>query len=105
MLPTSSPRAARASNPEKFITASFAAMLEGLDLTAIRFPVLAINGEYDRPRAKTHRRWRELASFTNVVLPGKGHLSASMAGWIPQQYVDSRVHFIRSHEPGGARVA
>jgi pimeloyl-ACP methyl ester carboxylesterase len=76
-----------------------AAMLEGIDLTAIRFPVLAINGEFDRPRAKTHRMWRELPNFTNVVLPGKGHLSAVMAGLIPQQYIDSMVHFIRSNEP------
>jgi pimeloyl-ACP methyl ester carboxylesterase len=75
------------------------ALLESIDLTSIRFPVLAVNGEYDRPRAKTHRMWRELTSFTNVVLPGKGHLSAVMAGLIPQQYIDSMTHFIRSHNP------
>src|SRR5499427_6388458 len=45
-----------------------------LDLTKITFPVLAINGEFDRPNAKTHRLWRELRNFTNVVLPGKSHL-------------------------------
>jgi pimeloyl-ACP methyl ester carboxylesterase len=76
-----------------------AAMLEGIDLTAIKFPVLAINGEFDRPRAKTHRMWRELENFTNVVLPGKGHLSAVMAGLIPQQYIDAFAHFIRSNNP------
>jgi pimeloyl-ACP methyl ester carboxylesterase len=76
-----------------------AAMLQGIDLTSIKFPVLAINGEFDRPRAKTHRMWRELENFTNVVLPGKGHLSAVMAGLIPQQYIDSFAHFIRSNNP------
>jgi imidazoleglycerol phosphate synthase glutamine amidotransferase subunit HisH len=61
--------------------------------------VLAVNGEYDRPYAKTHRLWRELTNFTNVVLPGKGHLSAVMRGFIPQQYVDAMVDFITANNP------
>jgi pimeloyl-ACP methyl ester carboxylesterase len=68
-------------------------MADKLDLTDIRFPVLAVNGEFDGWRAKTHRMWRELTDFTNVVLPGKGHLSAVMAGFIPQAYIDAMVGF------------
>ena len=57
-------------------------------------------GELDRPYAKTHRLWRELANFTNVILPGKGHLSAVMKGFIPQQYIDVMVAFITANDPG-----
>lgn len=70
-----------------------------IDLPAIDFPVLAINGEYDRPYAKTHRLWRQLRNFTNVVLPDKGHLSAVMKGFIPQEYIDAMVRFITSNNP------
>jgi len=70
-----------------------------IDLPAIDFPVLAINGEYDRPYAKTHRLWRQLRNFTNVVLPDKGHLSAVMKGFIPQEYIDAMVRFIISNNP------
>jgi pimeloyl-ACP methyl ester carboxylesterase len=70
-----------------------------IDLTRIKIPVLAINGQFDRPNAKTHRMRRELANFTAVVLPGKSHLTAIMAGYIPQLYVDSLVQFIDSNDP------
>jgi len=76
-----------------------AEQLAALDLSAIDFPVLAVNGEYDRPYAKTHRMWRELGNFTNVVLPGHGHLSAVMPGFIPQQYIDALADFIENHNP------
>jgi pimeloyl-ACP methyl ester carboxylesterase len=75
------------------------AMLESLDLSKIKFPVMAINGEYDRPIAKTHRLWRELDNFTNLVLPGKGHLSAVMEGLIPPQYIDGYRDFIVANNP------
>jgi hypothetical protein len=42
---------------------------------------------------------RELADFRAVVLPGKSHLTAIMAGYIPQLYVDSLVQFINDHDP------
>jgi|RhiMethySRZTD1v2_1073278.scaffolds.fasta_scaffold3242348_1 hypothetical protein len=42
-------------------------------------PMLAINGEYDRPNARTHRMWRELNNFTNVVVDGKCALSRRVA--------------------------
>jgi len=60
-----------------------------IDLTKVIVPVLAINGELDRPHYKTARMSRELMNFTNVVLPGKSHLTAIVAGTIPQLYIDS----------------
>jgi len=75
------------------------ALANSIDFASITFPVLAVNGEYDRPYAKTHRLWRELTNFTNVVLPGKGHLSAVMRGFIPQQYIDAMVAFITANNP------
>lgn len=69
-----------------------------IDLTKIRIPVLAINGQFDLPKAKTHRMKRELANFTAVVLPGKSHLTAIMAGYIPPLYIDSLVKFIDDND-------
>ena len=69
-----------------------------IDLTKVRVPVLAINGELDRPHFKTTRMARELFNFTNVVLPGKSHLTAIVAGSMPKEYVDSLVGFINSHD-------
>jgi pimeloyl-ACP methyl ester carboxylesterase len=70
-----------------------------LDLTRIKFPVIAINGEFDRPIAKTHRMQRELENFKSVILPGKSHLTAIMAGYMPKEYLDSVVAFINAHDP------
>ncbi len=70
-----------------------------LDLTRITFPVMAVNGEYDRPLAKTVRMHRELRNFTNVVLPGKSHLTAIMAGYMPQEYLETVVKFINANDP------
>ncbi len=70
-----------------------------LDLTRIAFPVMAINGELDRPLAKTVRMHRELRNFTNVVLPGKSHLTAIAAPYIPKEYLDSVVRFIIANDP------
>jgi pimeloyl-ACP methyl ester carboxylesterase len=75
------------------------AMMDALDLTKVKFPVMAINGEFDRPISKTHRMWRELDNFTNLVLPGKGHLSAVMEGLIPKEYVDGYRDFIVANNP------
>ena len=69
-----------------------------IDLTKISIPVLAINGEYDRPLSKTHRMRRELSNFTDVVLPGKSHLTAIVGGYMPVQYVTSLVGFINSND-------
>jgi pimeloyl-ACP methyl ester carboxylesterase len=70
-----------------------------IDLKSIRFPVIAINGDYDRPFAKTHRMWRELDNFTSVVLVDHGHLSAVMAGITPPEYAGSLDKFITMNNP------
>jgi len=70
-----------------------------LDLTKLNIPMLAINGEFDRPNAKTTRMAREVKNFTNVVLPGKSHLTAIMAGYMPKEYLDSLVKFINANDP------
>jgi pimeloyl-ACP methyl ester carboxylesterase len=77
----------------------YQAQMNAITLDKIKFPVICINGEYDRPYSKSHRLWRELDNFTNIVLPGKGHLSAVMAGLIPQQYIDAFSRFIISNNP------
>ncbi|HEY3949126.1 alpha/beta hydrolase [Phenylobacterium sp.] len=77
----------------------FQAQLLGVDLKAIDFPVMAINGEYDRPNARTHRLAREVADFTNLVLAGKGHLTAMMAGFIPSEYVEGYAAFVVANNP------
>jgi pimeloyl-ACP methyl ester carboxylesterase len=81
------------------VRAGFAARRASIDLTAVTIPVLAINGEFDRPIAKTHRMKRELKNFKNVVLPGKSHLTAIMAGYIPNEYINSLVTFINANDP------
>jgi pimeloyl-ACP methyl ester carboxylesterase len=70
-----------------------------LDLTKLNIPMLAINGEYDRPNAKTHRLQREVKNFKNVILPGKSHLTAIMAGYIPKEYGESLVAFVNANDP------
>jgi pimeloyl-ACP methyl ester carboxylesterase len=70
-----------------------------IDLTKLNIPMLAINGEYDRPNAKTHRLQREVKNFKSVVLPGKSHLTAIMAGYMPKEYPESLVAFINANDP------
>jgi len=70
-----------------------------LDLNKLNIPMLAINGEFDRPNAKTTRMTREVKNFTNVVLPGKSHLTAIMAGYMPKEYLESLVKFINANDP------
>jgi pimeloyl-ACP methyl ester carboxylesterase len=69
-----------------------------IDLTKIKFPVLAINGEFDKPNAKTHRMQRELTNFKGVVLPGKSHLTAIMPGYIPKEYIETLSAFIDAND-------
>ena len=70
-----------------------------LDLTKLNIPMLAINGEFDRPNAKTTRMQREVKNFTNVVLPGKSHLTAIASGYMPKEYTESLVKFINANDP------
>jgi pimeloyl-ACP methyl ester carboxylesterase len=69
-----------------------------IDLTKIKIPVLAINGEFDKPNEKTHRLQREVPNFKNVVLPGKSHLTAIMPGYIPKEYIETLAAFIDSND-------
>lgn len=71
-----------------------------IDLTTLRIPILALNGQFDAPHAKTHRMQRELANFQAVILPGKSHLTAIMAGYMPRQYIDALVKFIDDNDAG-----
>jgi pimeloyl-ACP methyl ester carboxylesterase len=77
----------------------FQAQLLGVDLKALDIPVMAINGEYDRPNARTHRLAREIADFTSLVLAGKGHLTAMMAGFIPTEYIEGYAAFVQKNNP------
>ena len=70
-----------------------------IDLSTITIPVLAMNGEFDSPNAKTHRMERELANFKNVVLPGKSHLTAIVGEYMPQAYVDELTAFVTANNP------
>ena len=70
-----------------------------LDLTKVTIPVLGINGEFDAPYAKTHRMWRELRIFHNVVLPGLTHFTAIAVGApMPPQFITSMVGFIDAYD-------
>jgi len=50
------------------------------DLTALAIPMIAINGSFDAPYAKTHRFWREAHVFENIILSEKTHLTAIAVG-------------------------
>jgi pimeloyl-ACP methyl ester carboxylesterase len=66
-----------------------------VELARLAIPILAVNGSFDNPYRKTHRLWREVQTFQNVILPGKTHLTAIAAGAAPsQQYVDAIAKFI-----------
>ena len=91
--------AAEAARTSAAGTTAPASTAPRLDLSKIKFPVMAVNGEFDRPIAKTYRMWRELDNFTNIVLPGKSHLTAIMAGYMPKEYLEGVVKFINANDP------
>jgi pimeloyl-ACP methyl ester carboxylesterase len=65
------------------------------DLAKLTIPIIAINGSFDAPHAKTQRLWREARVFENIVLPDKTHLTAiAVGGPMPPQYVDAMSRFI-----------
>jgi len=86
--PTPAARPANAATPAR----------TPLDLAKVTIPVLAINGELDHPHAKTARMYRELNHFENIVLPGKSHLTAIAAPYIPKEYVEGLARFINANE-------
>lgn len=70
-----------------------------VDLTKIAAPIIAINGSFDNPYAKTHRLWREARVFQNVILPEHTHLTAiAVGGPMPAQYVDAMSRFIDAYD-------
>lgn len=70
-----------------------------IDLTTVKVPIIAINGEFDRPYSKTQRMWRKLKHFTNVILPGKNHMTAIAVGApMDQIYLKSMVDFINAND-------
>jgi pimeloyl-ACP methyl ester carboxylesterase len=69
-----------------------------LDLTRIEFPILAIVGEFDGHRARTHRLWREARNFQSIMLPGRGHLDSYYPEVIHPEYLYGLVTFINSHD-------
>jgi pimeloyl-ACP methyl ester carboxylesterase len=91
------PRQVPAARPTAATGAATAAR-PTLDLAKLNIPIIIINGEYDRPRAKSTRAAREANDVTIVVLPGKQHLSAIVAGSMPKEYLNSLVGFINTHD-------
>ena len=69
-----------------------------IDLTKIKIPVLAINGEFDGPNAKTHRMQRELADFTRRRAAGQIAPDGDHGRLHPQLYIDSLVEFIDQND-------
>ena len=70
-----------------------------IDLTRLSIPILAVNGSFDNPHAKTQRLWREARIFQNVILEGKTHLTAIATGQrTPKLYVESITKFIDAYD-------
>lgn len=65
-----------------------------IDLKTLNIPILAVNGSFDSPYAKTQRLWREARVFQNVILDGKTHLTAISTNGAPPLYIESMVRFI-----------
>jgi pimeloyl-ACP methyl ester carboxylesterase len=84
-----------AARPAGSPAAAPAPQAPAVDLTKLNIPILAVNGSFDNPYRKTHRLWREVQTFQNVILPNKTHLTAIAAGAAPsQQYIDVIARFI-----------
>ncbi|MGC4081948.1 MAG: alpha/beta hydrolase [Vicinamibacterales bacterium] len=69
-----------------------------IDLRQLAVPILAVNGSFDSPYAKTQRLWREAHVFENVILEGKTHLTAISSNGAPQLYIDSIVRFVDAYD-------
>jgi len=88
-----------AARPAGSPAAAAPAPAPSVDLTTLDIPILAVNGSFDNPYRKTHRLWREVKTFQNVILPGKTHLTAIAAGASPsQQYIDAIAKFIDAYD-------
>jgi len=91
--------AARPAGSAAAATAVAPSTRPSVDLTKLQIPILAVNGSFDNPYRKTHRLWREVQTFQNVILPGKTHLTAIAAGAAPSQiYIDAISKFIDAYD-------
>ncbi len=73
-----------------------------IDLANLNIPILAVNGSFDSPYAKTQRIWREAPVFQNVILAGKTHLTAISSTGAPPLYIESMTRFIDAYDTRGA---
>jgi pimeloyl-ACP methyl ester carboxylesterase len=69
-----------------------------LDLATLNVPIIILNGELDRPHAKSTRAAREARDVEIVVFPGKSHLTAIAAGYMPKEYITRLCGFIDAHD-------
>lgn len=69
-----------------------------IDLTKLNVPILAVNGSFDSPYAKTQRIWREAHVFESVILPEKTHLTAISSNGAPPLYIESITRFIDAYD-------
>lgn len=69
------------------------------DVAKLAVPILAINGSFDTPHAKTQRLWREAGVFQSVILPEKTHLTAIAVGApMTPQYAEALSRFIEAFD-------
>lgn len=76
-----------------------AAAQPAIDLKSLSVPILAVNGSFDNPHAKTQRLWREARIFQNVILEGRTHLTAIATGErTPKLYIESITKFVDAYD-------
>jgi len=69
-----------------------------IDLKKLNIPILAVNGSFDSPYAKTQRLWREAPLFQNVILADKTHLTAISSNGAPPLYIEAITKFIDAYD-------
>jgi pimeloyl-ACP methyl ester carboxylesterase len=69
-----------------------------VDVAKLTIPILAVNGSFDSPYAKTQRLWREARVFQNVILADKTHLTAIATSGAPPLYIESIAKFIDMYD-------
>jgi len=75
-----------------------AAAPPSIDLATLNVPILAVNGSFDNPHAKTQRLWREAHRFQSVILEGKTHLTAIATSGAPPLYIEATARFIDAND-------
>jgi pimeloyl-ACP methyl ester carboxylesterase len=69
-----------------------------IDVTKLMVPILAVNGSFDSPYAKTQRLWREAHVFESVILADTTHLTAIASTGAPPLYIESITRFIDAYD-------